>query len=114
MTPAGSSGGGTTRGAAPTRTWEQRLDDPDEPLFTMAVAADLLGLDNQTVRRLEDAISQTSARPSGNQRRYSRNDIQALASASALADQGYPPASLARIMDLEQRVEALTAERPRR
>ena len=97
------------RGAAPPRrSWQERLDDPDEPLFTMAVAADLLDLDNQTLRRLGDAISQQSARPSGNQRRYSRHDLQALASAAELAGQSYGGPAIARILELERQVQELS------
>jgi MerR family transcriptional regulator/heat shock protein HspR len=107
-----SSGGGG-KGAAPAlRSWEDRLDDPDEPLYTVAVVSDLLELDSQTLRRLGDAISHESARPSGNQRRYSRRDIERLASASHLANKGFSPAALAEIHRLEQRVDDLTATQP--
>jgi MerR family transcriptional regulator/heat shock protein HspR len=74
----------------------------------MAVAADLLGLDNQTLRRLGDVISQQSARPSGNQRRYSRRDLQALADAAALTRQSYGGPAIARILELERQVHALS------
>jgi len=93
----------------PASSWRARLDDPDEPLYTMAVAVDLLGIDHQTMRRLQDAIGQSSARPSGNQRRYSRRDIESLAAAVELTRDGIPPASLARVLDLEQQVRDLRA-----
>ena len=35
------------------RDWARRLDDPDEPLYTIAVVAELLDVDQQIVRRLE-------------------------------------------------------------
>jgi hypothetical protein len=102
--------GGGADGATPaSRPWQDRLDDPDEPLYTVGVVSDLLGIDSQTLRRLEDAISHTSARPSGNQRRYSRRDIARLGDAARLAAQGHPPATIPTILELEQRIDALTA-----
>lgn len=40
--------------------WRTRLDDPAEPLFTMAVVCELLATDSQTVRRLEPGILDTN------------------------------------------------------
>ena len=109
MTDRTRDGGGARPGAAPSaRAWRERLDDPDEPLFTIAVASDLLCMDVQTLRRLGAAISRTSARPSGNQRRYSRNDLIALDAAARLADEGYAPNAIARILSLEAQVRDLT------
>ena len=39
------------RAARSTTPWRERIDDPTEPLYTIAVAADLLGVDTQTLRR---------------------------------------------------------------
>jgi len=87
------------------RSWRDRVDDPDEPLFTMAVAAELLGLETQALRRLGDAIDQGEARPSGNQRRYSRTDLERLSDAADLARQGHNAHSIATILDLTARIE---------
>jgi DNA-binding transcriptional MerR regulator len=107
MSPAkGSAGPGREESPAPS--WQDRLDDPDEPLYTVGVVAELLGLDAQALRRLETASRHTSARPSGNQRRYSRRDIQALASAAEVASQGYGGAALTRIIELERRLDEVT------
>ena len=113
MTQRTGRGGGSQPGAAPApRSWAERIEDPDEPLYTVAVVGDLLGIDSQTLRRLGAAISQTSARPSGNQRRYSRRDIEHLAAASDLANEGYPALAIGRILDLERQVTTLAADRP--
>jgi MerR family transcriptional regulator/heat shock protein HspR len=96
----------------PPASWQERLDDPDEPLYTVGVVSDLLGLDTQTLRRLEDAISHASARPSGNQRRYSRRDLEALADAARLASEGNAPAAIATILALERRITELTDDQP--
>jgi hypothetical protein len=109
----GASGGGADGAAPAARPWHERLDDPLEPLYTVGVASDLLGIDSQTLRRLEDVISHTSARPSGNQRRYSRRDLAALADAARLAAQGHPPAAIPTILEFERRIDALTAEADR-
>jgi hypothetical protein len=108
MTPAGgrrtARDGDRRVAAAASRSLAERLDDPDEPLYTMAVAADLLETDDQTLRRLGDALGRRSARPSGNQRRYSRRDLEGLESALDLAREGHPPQSIARILDLQRQL----------
>lgn len=105
--PAGEArngrGGDTGRVSPSPRPWRERLDDPDEPLFTMGVAAELLGLDTQSLRRLGTAIEQGEARPSGNQRRYSRNDLERLSAAADLAAEGHNGRSIATILDLTGR-----------
>lgn len=84
---------------------QERLDDPAEPLFTVAVAADLLGLDPQAFRRLSDAVDVDQSRPSGNQRRYSRDDLDRLAAAVDLASEGHNHQSIATILDLRAEVD---------
>ena len=97
--PSGPAGRGVPqRDAPPSRSWRDRLADPDEPLFTMAVAADLLGLDTQALRRLSAAIDQGEARPSGNQRRFSRADLERLGAAAELAAQRHTGHSLTTIL----------------
>jgi DNA-binding transcriptional MerR regulator len=66
------------------------------------VAADLLGLDAQSLRRLQVAADQSSARPSGNQRRYSRRDIETLAAAAELVRDGITAPAIGRILELER------------
>ena len=110
MSPARTRGGAGADGADPSpRGWRQRIDDPDEALFTLAVAADLLDIDSQALRRLEVAAGLTSERPSGNQRRYSRRDLEVLSRASDLAREGTPSTAIERILDLERQVADLSA-----
>jgi DNA-binding transcriptional MerR regulator len=89
------------------RGWRDRLDDPDEPLFTVAVAADLLGIGPQPLRRLGEALDHEGRRPSGNQRRYSRNDLELLSRALELQGDGHAVGSIPRIMELEHQVDGL-------
>ena len=110
MTPpptgkASARGDGATDAVPSTRPWRDRIDDPDEPLFTMAVAAELLGLNTQALRRLSTAVDQGEARPSGNQRRYSRHDLERLSAAAELAADGHNAGSIATILDLTARLE---------
>jgi hypothetical protein len=99
------------------RDWAARLDDPDEPLYTIAVVADLLDVDQQIVRRLEGQGLMSTARSEGNQRRYSRRDLERLARALDLVEQGMTRTSVVRILVLEARVAELeatvVAQRPR-
>lgn len=96
----------------PPPDWRTRLEDPDEPLFTVAVAADLLGIGPQPLRRLGEALDHEDRRPSGNQRRYSRNDLEVLSRALELQGDGHSAASIPRIMELERQVD-LSAARGR-
>ena len=72
--------------------------------------ADLLGLSTQALRRLGVAADQDQRRPSGNQRRYSRRDIETLARAVQLSDEGHNGPGIARIIDLERQVAHLTED----
>ncbi len=47
----------------------------DRPIFTLSVAADLLGLHPRTLRIYEEKKLVVPARTKGNRRRYSQNDI---------------------------------------
>ena len=47
----------------------------DRPIFTLSVAADLLGLHPRTLRIYEEKKLVIPARTEGNRRRYSQNDI---------------------------------------
>lgn len=89
--------------------WQIRLDDPDEPLFTLAVVSELFGVDPQVIRRM-DRVGVGSQRTGGNHRRYSRNDISALGQAFAMRREGVPNNAMVQILTLQQQVAALQAE----
>lgn len=101
MTATGPEGGACEFEAAPSaRLWRERVADPSEPLFTIGVAIDLLATDHQTLRRLESAIDFAGNRPSGNQRRYSLQDLEILSAACVLSEQGFSPVAVAKILNL--------------
>ncbi|MCU1497068.1 MAG: MerR family transcriptional regulator [Acidimicrobiales bacterium] len=78
----------------------------------MAIAADLLGVDAQVLRRLGEALDHEGTRPSGNQRRYSRNDLELLGHAVDLAAEGHNASGIVRILELERHVAELTTRLP--
>lgn len=90
--------------------WKVRLEDPAAPLYPVSVVADLLEVDVQVVRRYDVAGITSAERSEGNQRRYSREDIAALAHALGLAEEGMSKQAIARILALEQEVAALRAQ----
>ncbi len=85
--------------------WEQTLDDPDAPLYTVGVVSDLLGVDPQVVRGYDKRGLIEPDRSEAGHRRYSRRDIERLCRAMELADQGIPAAGIDRILELEDRLE---------
>ena len=97
-------------GAMAKRSWEQRLEDPTEPLYAIAVVADLLNVDAQVLRRYETAGIASAERNDGNQRRFSRNDIAVLAHAIEMTGDGISVNAVARILDLERQVAELQAQ----
>ena len=97
-------GPGAAASEPPARPWQERLADPDEALFTCAVAADLLGIDVQTLRRLDASTGEASNRPSGNQRRYSRRDVERLERAAQLRADGISGRAVEHILDLERQI----------
>jgi DNA-binding transcriptional MerR regulator len=85
------------------RGWRERVVDPTEPLFTIAVAIDLLGTSHQTLRRLETALGFGGTRSQGNHRRYSFDDLELLSAACDLSEQGFSPLTVAKILEMQRR-----------
>lgn len=84
--------------------WEDVLDDPDEPLYTVGVVADLMGVDAQVVRGYDKRGLVEPNRSEAGHRRYSRADIRRLSRAMKLADEGIPAAGIERILGLEDKL----------
>lgn len=81
--------------------WEEVLDDPEEPLYTVGVVAELMGVEPQVVRGYDKRGLVEPGRSDAGHRRYSRADIRRLARAMRLADEGIPAAGIERILGLE-------------
>lgn len=92
--------------------WEDRLDDPEAPLYTVGVVAELVGVDAQVVRGYDQRGLVQPDRSEGGHRRYSRRDIRRLTRALDLADEGISTTGIERILELEDRLEAAEEEAP--
>ena len=81
---------------------------PDAAVFVISVAAELSGLHPQTLRTYERLGLITPGRTGGGGRRYSHRDIELLREISDLTSAGIGIEGVRRILDLENRVAALT------
>ncbi len=86
-------------------------DDHDRPVYTMQVAAGLLGAHPQTLRNYERAGLVRPGRSGGNQRLYSAADLQRLQGLLALVERyGLTMESLAVVVQLRDGLAALAEE----
>lgn len=91
--------------------WEVRLDDVDAAVYPIGVVAELLGVSVQVVRRFDDEGVVEPHRSEGGQRRYSRREIERLAHALQLGEEGISAAGIRRIMALEDELAAVRGGR---
>ena len=82
---------------------------PDAAVFVISVAAELTGLHPQTLRTWERLGLITPGRTGGGGRRYSGRDIERLREIAELSGAGIGIEGVRRILDLENRVNALSA-----
>lgn len=82
--------------------------DQDTPVFVISVAAELAGLHAQTLRSYDRIGLVSPGRSRGGGRRYSARDIALLQEVQRLSNQqGVNLAGIKRIIELENRVDAL-------
>ncbi len=110
--PDADHGSGGRASEAAERDWERALDDPDTPLYTVGVVAELVGVDPQVVRGYDRRGLVEPDRVDSGHRRYSRRDIARLAHALDLADEGITRAGIERILALEDRLAGPDDEGP--
>ena len=84
--------------------------DAGLPFFTVGQVADLLGVQQAFLRRLDEHDVVSPARSDGQQRRYSRDDIGRVEAAVGLIDEGLTLAGVRRVFELQAEVAALKAE----
>ncbi len=90
---------------------ERAQPDVDEPVFPVSAAAELAGMHAQTLRQYDRLGLVVPRRRMGGGRRYSLRDIATLREVQRMSqDEGINLAGIARILDLEARVEMLAAE----
>ncbi len=87
------------------------FDDENLPLFTVGQVAQMLEVQQAFLRRLDDFGVVSPTRSTGGQRRYSRTEVTVVQYVARLADEGMTLAAIRRVLELEEQVKALQAER---
>lgn len=85
-------------------------NDRNTPKYPIAVASDLSGVSQQQLRRMEESGLISPTRTDGNTRRYSDGDLERIAAASLLADDGVNAAGIRQILELHEQIAHLQAE----
>lgn len=89
------------------------IDDEDVPLFTVGQVAATLEVQHAFLRRLDEFGVVSPSRSAGGQRRYTRREVTVVAYVQRLAEDGLTLAAIRRVLQLEDRVRQLEAERDR-
>ncbi|WP_353951471.1 helix-turn-helix transcriptional regulator [Knoellia sp. S7-12] len=90
----------------------QRMPRPDDEaaVFVISVAAELAGMHAQTLRQYDRIGLVTPSRTRGGGRRYSARDVELLREVQRLSqEEGISLPGIARILELENQVNALRA-----
>jgi MerR family transcriptional regulator, heat shock protein HspR len=85
----------------------------DRITFTMGQAAELLDVRQAFLRRLEAHELVQPERSGGNQRRYTRSDLERVSHICELVDEGITLSGVRRVLELEDEVRMLKAEMKR-
>ena len=88
--------------------------DPARGVYGISVAADLVGMDPQSLRLYERRHLLTPDRTDGGTRRYSQDDLDRLRRISELLEQGLNIAGIAMVLDLQDDNRRLRADARRR
>ena len=86
-------------------TDEPRWDQPELSVGQLAARG---GVSVSALHFYERRQLITSRRTSGNQRRYSRNEREAIATAASLSDEGYNGSAITRIMEMQRQIDDLS------
>jgi len=86
------------------------LDDPRAPLYSVGQVARMLDVQQAFLRRLDTHDIVSPARSDGQQRRYSRNDIEDVQEAVGLIGEGLTLGGVRRVLDLQEKVRGLEQE----
>ena len=87
------------------------FEDENLPLFTVGQVAEMLRVQQAFLRRLDEFGVVRPSRSAGGQRRYSRTEVTIVQYVAELADEGMTLAAIRRVLELEEQVRALEAER---
>jgi len=86
------------------------MDDPRAPLYSVGQVARMLDVQQAFLRRLDTHDIVSPARSDGQQRRYSRNDIEDVQEAVGLIGEGLTLGGVRRVLDLQEKVRVLEQE----
>ncbi|WP_022870031.1 MerR family transcriptional regulator [Yaniella halotolerans] len=91
----------------------ERFEDSDEhrAVYTISVAAEIVGAGVQTLRLYETRGLVDPARTAGGTRRYSRSDIERLHRVLALIDSGLNLAGVEMVLNLQDENAKLRSQR---
>src|SRR5688572_7775695 len=84
--------------------------DTARGVYSIAVAAELVGLGEQTLRLYERRGLLTPDRTAGGTRRYSADDLRVLRRVAALLEEGLNLAGAQRVLQLEAQNDLLAAD----
>lgn len=83
------------------------IPDEEEPIFAIAVAAELAGMHPQTLRQYDRLGLVTPGRTQGGSRRYSLRHVKQLREVAALSAEGMSLPAISRLIELENTVQGL-------
>jgi len=87
------------------------LDDENLPLFTVGQVSEMLEIQQAFLRRLDEYRVVRPSRSAGGQRRYTRREITVVQYVVNLVDEGMTLTAVRRVLELEERVRELEAQR---
>jgi MerR family transcriptional regulator, heat shock protein HspR len=87
------------------------FDDENLPLFTVGQVSQMLEIQQAFLRRLDQLRVVQPSRSAGGQRRYTRREITVVQYVVNLVDEGMTLPGVRRVLELEERVKQLEAER---
>ena len=86
------------------------FDNERAPLYSVGQVADMLGVQQAFLRRLDSHEVVSPARSDGQQRRYSRLDVGQVQEALGLIDEGLTLGGVRRVLALQRQVRDLEAQ----
>ena len=87
------------------------IDDENLPLFTVGQVATTLEVQHAFLRRLDEFGVVRPSRSAGGQRRYTRHEVTTVAYVVRLVEDGLTLSAVRRVLELEEQVHRLEAER---
>jgi DNA-binding transcriptional MerR regulator len=86
------------------------FDNASAPLYSVGQVADMLGVQQAFLRRLDTHDVVSPARSDGQQRRYSRSNVFQVQEALGLIDEGLTLGGVRRVLALQAQVRDLEAQ----